>query len=492
MSPEADRSEPKHKASILGNFLYSSLTTVLSILIPLITYPYLARVLGPDNMGRFGVASSFTNYFVVAAGLGFATYGVRAIASARKDRLELNRKATELLVIAVTATLLASIAFFAAILLVPRYRSDFVLFAFFGVTVLVSFASVDWIFRGIEEFRFIGLRNAAIQVSYVGVLFLLVRKPSDTLAYAGVMAGFAVIGAAVNLLTIRRYISLDFRGIRPGLHVAPMALFAVISFAITAYTNLDFLFLGLVSTAREAGLYSVSLRLARMVTTVTATLSGVLLPRLSLLAGNDEGEYRRLLKASASAILLFALPSAVGIVAVGEDLVLFFGGPQFSDSVHSLRILAGLVPVVALSNFLQMQLLIPRRRERGLLLSLVLGFLVTGVAMVFLVKPYGHIGAAWGMLAGELTVLVVQAILCREELGRVIEARRIASYCLGAVICGAAALLPRLFLGTGIIRLVVSVAAGVAAYAAFLFAIRDPLALNLAGRFLSRRREKHV
>ncbi|MBL8968646.1 MAG: flippase [Spirochaetaceae bacterium] len=476
------------RGSILGNFLYSSLTTLLNVLVPLATYPYLARVLGPDNMGRLGVAGSFANYFIVAAGLGFATYGVRSIAAARRDRTDLNRRSTELFVIAAAADLLASIAYFAAILAVPRYREDFGLFALFGVTVVATPAAIDWYFRGIEEFRFIGLRNAAIQIAYVAALFAVVHRPEDTTAYAGLLAAVAVAGAAANLWTARRYASLETKGLRPRSHLAPMGVFALLSFAITAYTNLDFLFLGLVSPSREAGLYSISLRLVRMVTTVTATLSGVLLPRLSLLAGSDEEEFKRIIKTSASAILLFSLPAAAGVFAVSEDLALLFGGSLFSESATSLRILAAMIPVVACSNFLQMQFLIPRGRERALLVSFGVGLAVTGAAMALLVKPYGQIGAAWGMLAGEAAVLAAQAFLCgRAELRSVVDPRRLAGYVLGSVACGGGATLPRAFMDAGPARLATSVFAGCLLYSAFLFAVREPLAAELSGRILSRR-----
>lgn len=475
--------------SVVGNFLYSSLTTVLNVVVPLATYPYLARVLGPDNMGRLGVASSFANYFIVAAGLGFATYGVRAVAATRRDEAEQNRRVTELIVLAVVADIIAAASYFAVIAAVPRYRADIGLFAIFGLTVVAAPLAVDWVFRGVEEFRFIGVRNIVIQLAYVAALFAIVRSPENTLAYAGICAATVTAGAVVNLYAARRFVTPNFAGLRPLGHLGPMALFAAISFGITAYTNLDFLFLGLVSTAQDAGFYSIALRLVRMVTTVTATLSGVLLPRLSLLAGRDEEEFIRLVRRSASATLLFALPAAAGLAAVAQDLALLFGGADYAPAAASLAVLAPLVVVVAGSNFLQLQILIPRGRERALLVSILVGLAVTAIAMALLVRPLGHVGAAWGMLMGETAVFLTQALMCgRGELRAVIDRRALLSYGAGAILSGLVAWWVRGNLHTGLVpRLGLSVAAGVLTYGAVLCATRDQFVCALCLRFKARK-----
>jgi O-antigen/teichoic acid export membrane protein len=474
--------------SISSNFLYSSLTTVLTIVAPLVTYPYVSRVLGPENMGRLGVASSFSNYFIVAAGLGFATYGVRAVAAARSEGGPgFNKKATELIILAIAADVIATVGYFAAIALVPRYRSDIGLFAIFGLTVIAVPLGIDWFFKGIEEFRYIGLRNTALQPIFIVLLFILVRTRSDAPRYALLFVASSVAGMLLNVYTARRFVRLDFRGIKPAGHLGPMLIYALMSFAITGYTNFDFLFLGLVSSTREAGYYSIGIRLARMSTTVAATLSGVLLPRLSSLVGRDEGEYRRILKNSFSAILLFAIPAAVGLAVTSDDLAFAFGGRAFAASAVSVRICALVVPIVSVTNFLQMQLFIPRQRERQLLLSFVLALAVTGAAMALLVRPLGQEGAAWGMVLGEGSVLAALVLFAgRTELRDIFGLSRLWKYFAGAAACGAAAFAPRLILAGGFVRLGLSIAAGILAYAIALLALRDATALLIVGKILGR------
>lgn len=470
--------------SITGNFLYSSLTTLLNVLVPLVTYPYVARVLGPANMGRLGVASSFANYFIAAAGLGFATYGVRTIAMSRKSGASaIGKQSAELFVLALVSGGLATVVYYAAIALVPRYRGDFLLFALFGLTILATNAGIEWFFRGLEEFRFIGLRNVLLQVISVGFLFVLVRKTEDTLLYAALLAGVTVVGALLSLAAARRLLRPDFSGIRPGSHVGPMMIFTLFSFAITAYTNLDFLFLGLVSDTRQAGLYTISIRLTRMVVTVTATLSAVLLPRLSRLAVGDEEEFRRILKASGMAIALFAFPAAAGIAVTAEDLARLFGGVDFTEASASLRILALMVPVAAWSNFLQLQILLPKQHEKAMLFSFGAGFAVTAAAMALLVRPFGHVGAALAMLLGESAVLAGHGLICKKrEPALVARMESLPRYALGALFTAGAAFLPYAFMSAGAARLFLSVAAGAGVYFVYLLVLRDPLFMDLLGK----------
>lgn len=474
--------------SIAHNFIFSSLSTVLNVVVPLVTYPYVARVLGPVAMGKLGVASSLANYFIVGALLGLPVYGVREIAKSARSPDRLSKTGTELFILGAIAALLSTCIYILVVMAVPRYRSDSMLFLVFGSTILASNLSIDWFFQGIEKFRFIGVRNVIVKASFVLALFLLVRVQRDYILYAALFAAANVATAVVNLWTSKRYLRPQLRDTAPARHLGPMFVFAVFSFAITAYTNLDFLFLGLFSTDSEAGLYSISIRLVRMVVTVSATLSVVLLPRLSAIADSEPGEYTRILRASAASTAMFALPACAGLVATAGDLATAFAGSAFTDAAGSLMITAFIVPIVAASNLLQMQILVPKGREKATLLSFAAGFAAAALVLAFCVKPYGHIGAAWGMLAGEAAVLMVQIWLCGPSLiSSLLDRRALLVYGGGALLCGAAARAPQLFMGAGIARLLVSTLIGAGAYAAFLVALKDERAAALL-RSISRKR----
>ncbi len=269
------------KSKVLYNFFYSSLSTFLNIIVPLLTYPYIARILGPANMGKLGVAASLTNYFIVAASLGLPVYGMREIARTRSDGKTMGRIASELVVISLCSSAISTIIYMVITYIVPQYRNDFGLFIIFGTTIITSTLLIEWFFQGIEQFRYIGLRNVFIKAAFIICLFILVKKESDYKIYAVLFAGFSFIAMVANVLSSTRYVRFSFKGLNLFRHMGPMIIFATYSFLITAYTNLDFLFLGLFSDNVQSGLYNISIRLARMIVTFIATLSTVLMPKLS-------------------------------------------------------------------------------------------------------------------------------------------------------------------------------------------------------------------
>jgi len=466
--------------SVPGNFLFASLSGFLNVFVPILTYPYIARVLGPEKLGQLGIAGALSNYFIVAALLGLPVYGARAIARTKSDPLGLRRTSGELILLGLYAAIFSSLFYVFIIFLVPAYRSELLLFLVFGITIPSAALNIEWFFQGMERFRFIGLRNLAIKIVFVVSLFLFVRRQEDYIVYALLFSLASVTNAFINLRAARRIASPLFAGAHPSRHFASMAVFSLFQFAIVAYTNLDLLFLGLFSSGRDAGLYSISIRLVRMVIALATTLSAVLMPRLSSLVDSDPEEFGRLIGHSSSYSLMFSLPAGFGICAVAADLGFVFAGSGFLGVADSLRIAAFMVPVVTVSNFLQMQILVPKRREKAMLFSFGAGLAVTAIVLAFLVGPYGHTGAAIGMLAGEVTVLLVHAFLCGgKDLRALVDLRAGLRYLAGAVGSAGFASLPRLFMQPGLARLAVSIALAVLVYFAFLLALEDSATLRL-------------
>ena len=467
------------KPSIISNFLFSTLSTFLTILIPLLTYPYVARILGPENLGRTGIASSFTNYFIAAAQIGLPVYGVRLVAQRRSDKKALERAVSELVQLSIVSSFLAILAFSIAVMAIPKYRSEWNLFLVFGLTIMTSAMNLDWLFQGMERFRYIGIRNAILQVLFVVSLFLFIRKTSDYIVYAFLFSAVGFATMAINYVAAHKNIKVRFRGLSPLKHLSSLLVITLFSFLVTIYTNLDFLFLSLFSKTEEAGFYSISIRIARIVIAFTATLSTVLMPRLSTLVNAAKEESTRLLQNSFSAIALFVIPAVFGLVAIADDLIQIFAGARFAPAASSMRITAWIVPIVAFSNALQMQILIPQQKEKSMLISFSIGIVVTGLVLCFAVKPFGQVGAALGMLAGETSVLVAHICFCgRKAISMVFSRKRLFHYLLGGALCGLVAYFISKLSGIMIVvRLILAIGTSGLFYLAFLLAVKDDFAL---------------
>lgn len=463
------------RPSLVHNYLYSSLITILNVAMPVITYPYLARVLGPDNMGRLSIGAALANYFIVLASLGFPLYGVRAIAQARANADRLSQTASELTLLSFVASIISTLLYMVLILIIPVYRHDFKLLTIFGATIFGTTMSLDWFFQGIEEFKYIGIRNAILRVALVIAMFLFVRNSKDTIIYASLFPISMAISILLNPFLIKQHTHLRLYNISPFRHLKSAFIFLLVSFAITAYTNMDMLILGLRSTPVQAGYYTISLRLSRLVVSIAATLSTVMLPRLSELIGRDEEEFTRLTKRSFQLVLLFSLPSAIGLCVVAPDLVHLFAGSQYKAAVDSLRITAWLIPVVSISNFLQMQILMPKKLESKMLISFVIGGSIGFIITWSMVLYHGQIGAALGMLLTETAVATIQLIFSGRDQLRLFESKIVMRYIVGALICGGGALLPYFVLHIGFVRLAVSTSLGILIYMTYLLILKDDI-----------------
>lgn len=431
-SRKVQDSRKRQNGSIGSNFLFASITNLVDLLVSVAAYPYTTRVLGPENFGKIGIVTALLNYVITAALFGLPVFGIRQTARLRAEPQRLAASTRGLVRFGMISTLVASSLYALVVLVMPAYAGYSSLALIYGLSIAGSVLSLEWFYQGMERFRFIAMRNLAIKLLYLASIFIFVKNAGDVLVYAGLYAGSLIVAAFVNGLVLRFSFPISNPGVPeppgPGPSPSPgsgrlliaMAPLALSSFLFTAYTNLDFVVLGLVSSPREAGLYSISIRLCRLFLTLFATLNTALLPRLSALAAKAEPSLHeeepettsmtRLIRQSLDLTLILSLPGAAILLALAKDVVAIFGGAAFADSIHSLRILAFMVPVAAISAFLQMQVLIPSGREKTVLRAFGAGVVVAAGSLFLVVPASGHEGAALAMAAGELAVLLVCAL----------------------------------------------------------------------------------
>jgi O-antigen/teichoic acid export membrane protein len=467
--------------STRSNLLYTIAFNVFGILTPLVTYPYITRVLGPGNLGSVGVANGLAAYFIAFAGLGLIPYGVRVAAVERRDPALLSRTVSELFLVQLVVSALSFAAYLGVVLFSPAYAPMASLFAVVGAQIALAPLGFDWLFQGLEDFRFIGLRNMILQAATLVALFVFVRKPEDFVVYAGLASATTLASGLVSSARAVARTRPVLRGLAPGRHLKGLLSFTGINFLIAAYTNADFLSLGLFSTTQEAGYYTIPIKLARLTAVLGASLSTVLLPKLAAYAssGDEEGA-RATLRRSSSFLLLFALPAGAGLAATADRLVAIFGGPGYESAVPTLRAAALLVPLFTFTNFLQMQVLVPRGKEGRLAMAFGAGLGAAALANALLTPRFGHDGTMAATIIAEATVLAVQvAGTGRREAAAMIDGKSAIRYLCGAGLAAAAAWAAcRLPLGA-VPAFCAAVAAAVVLYVSFLVILRDPEAFSL-------------
>ena len=407
------------KASIRQNFIWNAILTVSSFLFPMITYPYVQRILGPDGIGRVSFATGWVSYFVMFSQLGIPTYGVRAVAKVRDDREELTRTVHELLFINLVMTVLSYLGILYSVIFIARVRAEKPLVVLISATVFMTAVGMEWLYRGLEQYTYITIRSLACKLVALAALFCLVHTEEDTLAYGGITILASSASQILNLINARKYVSFrPVGGYHPLRHLKAVGVFFGMACANTIYTALDRVMLGFLAQNADVGYYDAAVKIKNLILSLVTSLGSVVLPRASYYV--EQGlmdDFRRICRKGLSFVFLTAAPLTVYFLMYAWDGILLFSGEKFVIAVLPMQILMPTVVLIGITNVLGFQILIPTGRERVVLYSEIAGALVDMVLNLLLIPRFQSVGAAMGTLVAEIAVFAVQFGFLRQEVG---------------------------------------------------------------------------
>ena len=400
------------------NFLMNIILTVSGFIFPLITFPYVSRVLLAEGNGKIQLAVSFVAYFTMLSQLGIPTYGIRACAAVRDDKQALSRTVHELAMIQGVSTLLSCGLLALCIAFLPRIAGERALYTVTGLSVFLGAVGMEWLFKAMEQYTYITLRSLAMKVISVVAMFLLVRGEGDYVIYAGISVLASAGSNLLNLTQLRKYIYLKpVGGYQLRRHIRPvLVLFAYVC-ATTVYTNLDSVMLGFMTSDAQVGYYSVAVKLKNILVSVVTALGAVLLPRVSYYyeQGDLDAFWQMAVKAF-RVVLLMALPFTAYFMLFAGSSIFFLSGDTYGPSVLPMIIIMPTLICIGLTSVTGVQILIPTKREHHTLIASVLGGIVDVILNAILIPPMGAAGAAVGTLVAELIVLVYHLAVLRKEL----------------------------------------------------------------------------
>ena len=272
----------KKEKSIKFNLVMNMLLTTSAFVFPLITFPYITRVLLPEGNGKIAFANSVINYFSMFAMLGIPTYGIRACAQVRDDKEQMSKTAQEIWMINGIMTLLAYAALAVALICVPRFKAERILLLVCSLSLFLNLIAMEWVYKALECYTYITLRSLAFKVLAVICMFLMVHTKEDYVKYAGITV-LANTGYGVfNLFNLRKHIIFKrFKDYHFRRHLKPVFIFFAMSVAITIYSNLDITMLGFMRDNTEVGYYDVAIKIKVILVNIVTSLGAVLLQRTS-------------------------------------------------------------------------------------------------------------------------------------------------------------------------------------------------------------------
>lgn len=474
--------------SIKLNFIMNAILTMSGFIFPLITFPYVSRVLLPVGTGKVSFATSIVAYFAMFAQLGIPTYGIKACAKVRDDKEKLSKTVHEILIVNFIMTCLAYAVFFVALFTIPRMQAEKELFLVIGSTMFFNMIGMEWLYKALEEYTYITIRSIIFKFIGLIVMFLTVQTQEDYVFY-GVITIFATVGSNIfNLINVRKYVSLkpfaDYN-LRP--HIKPILVFFAMAVAITVYTNLDVVMLGFMKTDVDVGYYNAAVRIKDILVSIVTSLGAVLLPRLVyfLEQGKTE-EFYRVSKKAIRFVAIAATPMLLYFMIFAEEGIYFLSGEAYTGSILPMQIIMPTLLFIGMSNILGIQMLVPMGKENVVLYSEICGAIVDLVINMILIPQMGAAGAAIGTLVAEFVVWMYQYRYLKEHVKYAYKELPYIPIFIALVLSSVAAIGTKFLELSSFLTLVISAILFFGVYIVVLTVAKEPLIVEIERQVLSK------
>lgn len=404
--------------SLKINFIMNAFLTMSSFIFPLITFPYISRILLPEGTGKVSFATSVISYFVILAQLGIPTYGIRACAKVRDNREELSKTAHELLIINIIMCCFSYLILGILLMTVPKFKSEKTLLIIVSLTLLFNTIGMEWLYKALEQYMYITIRSIIFKVIAVIAMFLLVHEKSDYIIYGAISIFASSASNIFNLVNVHKYINLKPIGnYNLKQHLKPVFIFFAISCAATIYTNLDTVMLGFIKTDSDVGCYNAAVRIKSILVSIVTSLGVVLLPRASYyLEHNMISEFYKITKKAINFVFIIAVPLMAYFILFAKEGIFLLSGSAYIGAVKPMQIIMPTLVFIGLTNIMGIQMLVPMGKEKIVLYSEIAGALVDLVINIVLIPRWASAGAAIGTLVAEIIVWIVQYCALRKDV----------------------------------------------------------------------------
>ncbi len=398
-------------SDIKKNYFYNALITFLNIGFPIITIPYLTRVLGPESFGKVNFFLSFVQYFVIFANLGIHSYAIREIAKARNDREKLNKIFSEIFSLYLISNIIASLGYLICPLFIGKLRSEILLFITIGLMLLLNFMNIPWFYIGIENFKYVSLRNVAFKALSLILIFLLVRDSNDYIRY-GAIVSFAAFGPYIlDFILSKKYVTVNITTENISKHLKSTLIFFLSSIFSTLYSGIDIILLGFIQNDEIVGIFSTAKKIILLILFVINSLINVNYVRLSYYLGqNMIDEYNNLLSKSINLVYFIAFATFPIILGLSKEVIMIFGGEKFLAASIILTLNSPIVIVTIMRNILESQFLLPHGKEKIVLLGNLIGWLTIPILGILFVPKYSYIAMSIIVVVAEITSLLIFTI----------------------------------------------------------------------------------
>lgn len=403
------------KETIKSNFIFNALYQLSGIIIPLVTLPYVTRVLHANGLGEYSFAYSVAYYFYIFIRLGLHNYGNRTIAYVKDDINKLSKAFFELYSFQFFLGMVMSFLYLGYCVILSPNKSLAYIFLF---VVLAGAIDITWALYGLEEFKITSLRDILTKVITAVCIFIFVKDAADVWKYSLIYSVGFFVSQAVSIPILFRkvkFVKPSLAGVKT--HIKPNLVLFLPTIAVSLYKTMDKIMLGAMSNETELGYYHSSEKIIMVPLAFITALGTVMLPRMSNMLSNDidEKRIRSVFDKSITFAMFLSTSLCMGIMTVSREFVTLYFGEGFEKCEQLFLIVLPSCVFLAFANVIRTQYLLPRKKDKLFIISLFSGAAVNVLLNATLIPQYASIGAAIGTLAAEIVVCVIQAICVFKE-----------------------------------------------------------------------------
>lgn len=466
------------RKSIKRNYTYNVAYQILTVITPLITAPYLSRVLGADGIGTVSFAESIVSYFTLFATLGITSYGQREISYAQDDLYKRSLVFWDTKILGFFTSGAALLIYFIFSVFQGDKSSIYLILSF---NIIAIFFDITWFFQGIEEFGKIVARNTFIKLANILFIFLFVKEKTDILIYVIGLSSFTVLGNLSLWTYLPKYIKhINKAELKPFRDIGVVLSLFLPTIAVQIYTVLDKTMIGLITgSSFENGYYEQAVKMSRMLLSIVTALGPVVTPRIGYLYEKKEfDEIQRIIYRSYRFAWFLGLPICFGLMITANNFVPWFFGTGYEKVVPLLRILSLIIIVIGINNVISVQYLVPTKRQKMLTMTLIIGAATNFFLNLFLINYFASIGAAVASVIAETVIAITQLIILRKEISPIRVLKEGKSYYFASAIMLGALIPIQKFLSPSPIHTLTIVVMGMAVYFLTLFIIKDEFVIS--------------
>lgn len=415
------------KKSLGLNGLLNGLRSALNLVFPLITFPYVTRILSVNGIGIYNFSSTYVGYFVLIAGLGVSTYSVREGAKYRDNKEKMGRFASQIFSINILSTILAYILLILSLLIFSNLKIYISSILIFSLQIFFTTIGTEWIYIIYEDYAYITVRSIIFKIISIILLFILVKEKQDYLWYAAITVFSSVGSNILNFLNAKKICNIKLTtNIDWKYHIKPILTIFATTIAVNIYLSSDTTLLGILKSDYAVGIYSTAVKIYTLVATLLGSVVSVTIPRLAMLMGKKKmKEYNEIFSKVMSSLSLFVIPGTIGLMMLSKNIILIIAGEKYLPSVNSLRII-GLAIIFSNYSFIFSNCaLIPAKRETIALKNTVITAILNIGLNLVLIPFFSYDGTSFSTVVAEFLTMTLNFWASRDLIGKTVFSKKV-------------------------------------------------------------------